>query len=66
MRVQGGTSGILSAFNSGRLDPFDADFEPHVDRPRHGGSDYRQRIRRDRRRAKKAERFARLADAPPF
>lgn len=63
MRVQGGSSGILAAIFSGRLDPFDAAFE----RDKTLGlseqeSDRRARRRRFLRRHKRAYRLQRLCD----
>jgi hypothetical protein len=64
LRIQGGSSGILSALSSGRLDPLDASFE----RDRSLGlseqeSDRRARRRRMLRRHKRAYRLQRLHDA---
>lgn len=58
MRVQGGSSGILAALFSGRLDPFDASFE----RDRFLGLSEQESDRRARRRRflRRNKRFARL------
>ena len=63
MRIQGGSSGLISAIVAGRLDPRDGRHED--ERARHrwerwGGSDRRERLRRERYRAAKAERRERL------
>lgn len=63
MRIQGGTTGILAALLSGRLDDTDGRLE--VERQRSAeltsGADKRERTMRAKRRAKRLARLHRFA-----
>lgn len=50
MRVQGGTAGILSAIDAGRLDPLSAWLPEEFPLPRLNGADRRRIMRRARHR----------------
>lgn len=60
MRLRGGTRGILSAIEAGRLDPLDGWLPEDRETGRLSGSDRRAILRRDRNRLK------RLAARSPF
>jgi len=54
-RLQGGTEGILSALEYGRLDPRNGTLAEDVPVPFIRGSDRRRMIRRERARRKRLE-----------
>jgi hypothetical protein len=63
MRIQGGTLGILSAIDAGRLDPLDGELPE--DRPvvRYSNQDW---VREQRRHRAKLRKSKRLAARSPF
>lgn len=67
-RVQGGSTGLIAAIVSGRLDPFSGQTEREREFLRLNGPDWRERKRREDRRERKRQRRVRdrLADLCPF
>jgi hypothetical protein len=68
MRVRGGTNGILSAIDSGRIDPENAALpeEPPPARKRLHGSDLRKYVQRDREREKRVAKRIKRRDESPY